>query len=120
MGRKTPTERVSALLDEEMDNATATTGDLMELPDNDTIPDEDDNRDEEEFTAENAPQPPPKELLYNGKGKSDEGVEMETGWRTMKRARDGTNGTAGNRNGGAGSGERQQHKSHPGRGKPCP
>ena len=65
------------MLDEELDDdATATTADLTAL---EGESDSESDDDAEDFAAENAPRPPPRELLYNGKGTWNELCDIVDG-----------------------------------------
>ena len=57
-----------AELDQEDDDATASTADLTTLAGNNSDSDMD-SEDEADFAAENAPRPPPEKILYGGQGK---------------------------------------------------
>ena len=71
MGRKPREDKVTTLLGDDRDDATAATADETELPDDITEPDsDDDDYNEAEFNEENAPKPPPEKLLFGGEGKS--------------------------------------------------
>ena len=84
MGRKEDTDKVSALLGDKQDDATAKTADLTELAEDDSSVKSDDIEAVDDFAVENRPRPPLEETLFGGDG------ELE---RLRKRKRSRGSGT---------------------------
>ncbi len=68
MGRKEDTDKVSELLGDKRDNATATTANLTELAEDNSSVESDNDDAAEDFAVENRPRPPPEKTLFGGDG----------------------------------------------------
>ena len=89
MGRKPREDKVTTLLGDDRDDATAATADETELPDDITEPDsDDDDYNEAEFNEENAPKPPPEKLLFGGEGKSAHARGQSRSKASLQQARE--------------------------------